>query len=135
MAKTVGESFEQTISIASKKLTQVKVSQEIDSTLAILTIEGVYQSYRVVMKETISSAGRRYAYYLLSGNRVMLGLDNHADRKALRLKYGDEFTTHLSELIPHRHDADKISVTLTSVWTGEQFLEALESLIVELGSE
>lgn len=132
MATTVNPSFERIITIANKKLNQLKISQEIEANLAILSLDGKYQAYRVVLKETITPKGRRYAYYILLNNRVMLGLDNHADHKALRLKYGDDFTAHLTELIPHRHSRDKLSVTLTLEWTGEQFLTALEQLIEEL---
>ncbi len=62
----------------------------------------------------------------------MLGLDNHADRQALQLKYGDDFINHLAELIPHRHGLDKSSLQLTHPWTAKQFLSALDDLITEI---
>ncbi len=62
----------------------------------------------------------------------MVGLDNHPDRQALRLKYGADFVAHLAELIPHRHGADKTSLALTEPWTAEQFLQELETLITEI---
>jgi hypothetical protein len=68
----------------------------------------------------------------LAGDRVMLGLDNHPDRHALRLKYGDDFATHLTEFIPHRHNVNKTATTLTEPWTAKQFLDQLEMLIVEI---
>lgn len=65
----------------------------------------------------------------------MLGLDNHPDRHALRLKYGDDFVTHLTEFIPHCHSVDKTTTTLTESWTAEQFLDQLERLIIEIEQE
>ncbi len=62
----------------------------------------------------------------------MVGLDNQADRQALRLKYGDDFVAHLTELIPHRHSTDKVSLALTPPWTAEQFLNQLDILVAEI---
>lgn len=61
----------------------------------------------------------------------MLGLDNHADRQALRLKYGEDFALHIHELIPHKHGPDKATLELTEEWTTEQFLNELDNLIAE----
>jgi hypothetical protein len=110
----------------------VDVDVDVDVDRAILTIQGEFGHYRVFMKETVSPARRRYAFYVLSGDRVLLGLDNHADRQALRLKYGEDFTAHTHELIPHRHGPDKSTLGLTEEWTAQQFLSRLEDLIAKL---
>lgn len=132
MAETIGENFARVVALARAKLTQVLADQEIDAERAILTVEGYLPPYRILIKEVISPRGRRYAYYILAGERVVLGLDNHPDRQALRLKYGADFAAHLTELIPHRHSQDKTLLSLTEVWTAEQFLAELEKLIAEI---
>ena len=47
------------------------------------------------------------------------------NRKALQLKYGLGFTSHLDELIPHRHDKNKTILELTEDMTVEKFLKSL----------
>lgn len=132
MAGTIREDFARIVALARTKLEEVEVSQEIDLSRAILSIRGNYPPYQIFIKETISARGRRYSFYILAGERVMLGLDNHADRQALRLKYGNDFAAHLTELIPHRHSADKASLTLTKPWITEQFLNQLDTLISQI---
>jgi hypothetical protein len=132
VGETIRADFARLIRLAYEKLEQVNISQEIEQTRAILKIDGQHSPYRIVMKETITSSARRYSYYILVDNRVMIGLDNHADRHALRLKYGDNFTDHLTELIPHQHGVDKRTVNLTKIWTGEQFLDKLDDLIAKI---
>lgn len=113
MAGTFRKDFARIVALARVKLEQVEVIQEIDTERAILIIKGQRPPYRIFIKATISSKGRRYAYYILINEQVMLGLDNHPDRQALRLKYGSKFAAHLAELIPHRHNVDKTLLTLT----------------------
>jgi hypothetical protein len=83
MAGTIGEDFARIVALARAKLTQVEVTEELDSDRGILAIRGQFGDHRVFMKETISPRGRRYVFYILEGDRVVLGLDNHADRQAL----------------------------------------------------
>lgn len=129
MARALAESFADIIALARARLTQVDIDEEVSPDRAILAIEGRFDRYRVLIKETVSPTRRRYAFFVLSGNRVMLGLDNHADRQALRLKYGDDFADHIHELIPHRHGPDKTTTQLTEEWTAQEFLNELETLI------
>jgi hypothetical protein len=56
----------------------------------------------------------------LRAGKVLRGYDNYSDRPALRLKYGDEFTQHLYEPIPHLHESDKI--TLADEMTLAEFI-------------
>ena len=129
MAGTVAEGFARIVALAHTVLTQVEIAEDIDADRAILIIQGQFGTYRVFLKETVSPKRRRYAFFVLKEDRVMLGLDNHADRQALRLKYGRDFAVHLTELIPHRHALDKAAVELTEEWTAERFLTEIETLV------
>jgi hypothetical protein len=131
MARALAQSFADIIALARAKLTEVNVDADVSVDRAILTIEGRLDRYRILIKETVNPTQRRYAFFILLGNRVMLGLDNHADRQALRLKYGDDFADHIHELIPHRHGPDKVTTELTEEWTAQQFLNDLEVLVEE----
>lgn len=59
----------------------------------------------------------------------MLGFDNHADLTALRLKYGEDYAAHVSELVPHRHGPDKTTTILTETWDANRFLRELDILL------
>jgi len=131
MAGTFRADFARIIALARAKLTEVKVEEQIDPTRAILNIDGRFAEYRVIICETMTPAGRRYSYYVLEQARVLFGFDNHADHHSLRLKYGRRFTSHLHELIPHRHGLDKVTTELTEEWTAERFLTELEVRIRE----
>ncbi len=132
MAGAPGEGFAGIVALAHTSLTDVEIEQDVSFDRAILTIRGHYGHYKVFIKETVGVALRRYAFYVLLDNRVMLGLDNHADRQALRLKYDDDFKAHIHELLPHRHGIDKMTTALTEEWTAEQFLDTLEHLVNEI---
>jgi hypothetical protein len=132
VAGAIREDFARIVALARSKLTQVEVTEELDSDRAILAIRGLFGDYRIFIKETISHKGRRYAFYILKGDRVVLGLDNHPDRQALRLKYGRDFVFHLTELVSHRHGLDKVTLELTEEWTAERFLTEIETLVAEL---
>jgi len=135
MAESLRDRFARIVDLARATLHEIQSSQEIDAERAILSIEGERLLYRIVLKETISAKGRRYAYYILRGERVLLGLDNHPDRQALRLRFGAAFAEHLADLIPHQHSADKTSVSLTPPWTAMQFLNELHVLFADLIDE
>lgn len=134
MAQALDAGFADIIARARARLTQVDLAEDVETERAILAIDGLYGPYRVVVKEVVGSEHRRYAYYLLQGERILLGFDNHADRAALRLKYGDTFSAHISELVSHRHGPDKSSITLTEPWDAVRFLEDLDDLIASLVS-
>lgn len=131
MAGALAESFADIVALARARLTQVTVDEDVNVDRAVLVIQGYFGRYRVLIKETVSPTRRRYAFFMLLGDRILLGLDNHADRQALRLKYGEEFAAHIYELIPHRHGPDKATLELTEEWTAQQFLNELENLIAE----
>jgi hypothetical protein len=134
MAGTPAESFADIVALARARLTAVEVKEDTDAERGILTVHGCFDRYRILLKETRSLGRRRYAFYILLGERVMLGFDNHPDHHALRLKYGRDFAAHIYELIPHRHSSDKSSTELTAEWTAASFLDNLERLIAQIGS-
>ncbi len=82
--------------------------------MALLEMSGDYGVYQVRLREIwLTDGSRKYAYYVLYHSRVIVGFDNASDPRALRLKYGEDYTSHRLELIPHRHTVDKKAVELT----------------------
>jgi hypothetical protein len=135
MEGTLREDFARIIALARAKLTDVRIEEEIDPTRAILSIEGRFAGYRVFIRETAATTGRRYSYYVLKQAYVLFAFDNHADRHSLRLKYGKDIAGHLHELIPHQHGAGKETTELTEEWSAERFLTELEARIKEALTE
>lgn len=131
MANAFDAGFEDIIALARSRLNLAKIEQDINEDRAILMVEGEFGNHRVSVKEVVDAKARRYAYYVLIDDRVVVGLDNHADRTALRLKYGEHFAAHIHELIPHRHGTDKLETVLTEPWTAVRFLTELGELIKE----
>ncbi len=129
MARALDAGFADIIALARARLTQVSIEENSEADRAILTIEGRFDGYRVVLKEVVNPQRRRYAYYVLQGERVILGFDNHVDRTALRMKYGDDYTAHIFDLIPHRHGPDKTTTILTEPWNAVRFLQDLAALL------
>ena len=84
------------------------------SHLALLEMGGDYGVYQVRLREIWRADGsRKYAYYALRQLKVVVGFDNASDPRALRLKYGRDYTRHRLELIPHRHTEGKKAIELT----------------------
>lgn len=84
------------------------------SHLALLEMGGDYGVYQVRLREIWRADGsRKYAYYALRQLKVVVGFDNASDPRALRLKYGKDYTRHRLELIPHRHTEGKKAIELT----------------------
>lgn len=129
MARALDAGFADIINLARARLSDVRVDQDCAPDRVILAIEGSFHEYRVVLKEVVNPQRRRYAYYVLQGERVILGFDNHADRTALRLKYGDSYTDHISDLVPHCHGTDKTTTILTEPWDAVRFLKDLDDLL------
>ena len=129
MAQSLDAGFADIVAAAYACLTGVTVATDIDEDRALLTIEGSFDQLRIVIKEVVTPALRRYAYYILDGSHVLIGLDNYPDRTALRLMYGDRFTAHLDDLIPHRHGPGKMTTELTDGWSARRFLDELRPQI------
>jgi hypothetical protein len=86
-------------------------------------VTGCYCDKRVEVTEILTSQVRKYSYYLLRSDVVLLGLDNSADREALRLKYGAEFVQHLHQPIPHLHTENKQRLALTEERSFADFVD------------
>lgn len=129
MARALDAGFADIIALARTRLTPIHIEQDVETDRAILSIDGKLGSYRVIIKEVVNPQRRRYAYYVLQEERVVLGFDNHPDRTALRLKYGDYYTDHIHDLVPHRHGPDKTITSLTEPWDAIRFLQDLKNLL------
>jgi hypothetical protein len=96
----------------------------------IWEVHGSLGRFDIRLKEIFNQSGRMYSYYVIEGDRVVVGFDNYPDRRALRQKYGQGFATHLSELIPHKHTAHKATLELTSEMRVEGFLDYLREKVI-----
>jgi hypothetical protein len=90
---------------------------------ALLNLTARYGDFDLYVSEIVFPNGsRKYAYYVLHHQKVIVGFDNAPDPEVLKLKYGVEYARHRLELLPHAHSADKMSTMLTEVMDFEQFL-------------
>ena len=97
------------------------------SHLALLEMGGDYGVYQVRLREIWRADGsRKYAYYALRQLKVVVGFDNASDPRALRLKYGKDYTRHRLELIPHRHTEGKKAIELTDEMDCAAFIVLLK---------
>ena len=116
--------FEQILTLAHRNFSDVQVRfYDISARRAILKLTGAYGDKRVEITEILTPQVRKYSYYLLRSDLVLLGLDNSEDRQALRLKYGTEFVQHLYEPVPHLHTENKRKLTLTEQKSFADFME------------
>lgn len=90
------------------------VEQTIDTTpeRAILRLQAIYGEYRVYITELVDHERRKYRYYALKGEYVVVGFDNSPDPRVIRLKYG-HIGEHAGEYIPHCHEQNKTELRLT----------------------
>lgn len=90
---------------------------------ALLKFTARYGDFDLYISEVVfPDESRKYAYYVLSQQKVIAGFDNAPDPEVLKLTYGVEYVQHRLELIPHMHGADKLTATLTDSMDVEQFL-------------
>ena len=122
--------FEQILILARQNFSDVQVKHyDISARRAILRVAGAYGDKRIEITEILTPQVRMYSYYLLRSDFALLGLDNSADREALRLKYGAEFVQHLHEPVPHLHTENKQKLTLT----GEKSFADFVEMVLEFG--
>lgn len=96
--------------------------------VAILEMSGDYGICQVHLREIWRADGsRKYAYYVLNQSKIIVGFDNAADPRALRLKYGRDFVLHRLELIPHYHTEDKSTIELTQEMDCAAFISWLKN--------
>lgn len=131
MAATFAETSERIIALVRVHCHNVTVLRcEARSDVSILELSAEYGPYRLHVREIWRADGsRKYAYYVLDGETVIAGFDNAADPRALRLKYGPNYTKQRLEPVPHQHTTGKQSVALTAemdcvalfAWLQEQY--------------
>ncbi len=108
---------------------------EYNSQRALWEIHGTWGTYNVRLKEIYSTKGRMYSFYVIYANNVVVGFDNYPDRQALYAKHQEAFTSHLDELIPHKHSTGKETLELTETITVETFFDYLRKEIPQTQKE
>jgi hypothetical protein len=123
MAPTAAQHFDRVIRQFQAAFEQVAVDRDEKPTRARLEMIGTHGPYRVRLVEILTpDTGRGYAYYVLRGDNVIIGFDNSADPRALRLKYGADYTHHRLEQVPHCHTDNKTALALTEEMDCERFI-------------
>lgn len=82
----------------------------------------VTELHRIVVTELRGEVMRKYSYYLLADDIVIVGFDNSADPRAIRLKYGTIGQEHVGNLVPHAHYENKSRLVLTEEMTFQDFV-------------
>ena len=105
-----------------------RVEQTIDTTpeRAILRLQAMYGNYCLYITELVDRERRKYRYYALKGEYVVVGFDNSPDPRAIRLKYG-QIGEHADEYIPHCHEQNKTVLRLTEPLDFSSFVAWLQS--------
>lgn len=87
--------FDQIIISAKSLLNNIRIEEDISVKRAIIKINGKYESFEVKVTEIIDEKKRKYAYYLINKGVVEYGCDNAPDIKALKMRYGKDYSEHL----------------------------------------
>jgi hypothetical protein len=128
MAASLTETIEQVVSLFQATFECPAVlRREERPDVALIEMCGEYGVYQVHLREIRRADGsRKYAYYVLHHTRVVAGFDNASEPRALRLKYGDDYTSHRLELISHRHTGGKVAIELTGEMDCASFIAWLK---------
>ena len=103
--------FDEIKFVIKEKFSTVEVIlDDISIERAILKLKASKGDYIIAITEIVTATDRKYSYYLLHQGQVIIGLDNSSDRKALQLKYGNNYVFHLNEVVPHEHSQGKKSL-------------------------
>lgn len=128
MAQPAYDYFASLIRLVEGRLDQVKLKRiEYNPQRVLWEIQGSLIEFDIRIKEICSATGRMYSYYVIKERRVFVGFDNYPDRAALTQKYGEAFSEHLDELIPHKHGFDKLTLELTDEMYVINFLNYIEN--------
>lgn len=113
MDRKAEQHLERLLSCIRNTFTNVEVKNfDVSEKRAILEVRCNYGDKIIAVTEILMPNVRKYSYYLIKKEgKVLLGLDNAADRRALRLKYGRDFAQHIHEPVPHRHATDQVELT------------------------
>jgi hypothetical protein len=117
--------FADVIQLVRATFTNVEVEIDTTPVRALLRIQARYGLYRIFITEVSDDSGRKYRYYVLRENEVVVGFDNSPDPRALRLKYGQIGEEHIGEAIPHVHRENKTQLLLTEGITCADFVHWL----------
>lgn len=129
MDRNIRAHFEKIIALAHARLTDVRVLQnDVTPNRSILQIRGKRNGWDVWLKEIFAPSRKLYSYYLLRSGSVVVGFDNYPDLPALKMKFGKDYRRRLDVPVPHCHGKGKKTVTLTSEFSAEEFLETLDQL-------
>jgi len=120
--------FNEIIENAKAVLEDMEIEQDYSVKRALLKISGNFRKFKVRITEVVDEDKRKYAYYLIKNDLVMIGFDNAPDIRALKIKYGKDYVHHHDERIPHFHGKGKKSIELTKEISFREFLEAVKTL-------
>ena len=129
MENEIRRHFDEIIKTAESTFENVEIEQDFSVRRALLKIRGSFGTLNVGITEVIDDDKRKYAYYVLKTDTVVMGFDNAPDIKALKIKYGKDFLYHLNERIPHFHGKEKKSTELPKEIDFNDFLERIKSVI------
>jgi len=128
MENAIRRHFNEIIEDAKAVLEDVEIEQDYSVKRILLKISGNIRNLKVRITEVLDEDKRKYAYYLINKDLVVLGFDNAPDIKALKIKYGKNYVHHLEERIPHFHGKEKKNTELTKEISFKEFLEKVKSM-------
>jgi len=128
MENEIRRHFDEIIEDAKAVLEDIEIEQDYSVKRALLKISGNFGNFKVRITEVVDDDKRKYAYYLINKDFVVIGFDNAPDIKALKIKYGKNYVYHLEERVPHFHGKGKKSTELTKEISFKEFLEKVKLL-------
>ena len=128
MENAIRRHFNEIIEDAKAVLEDVEIEQDYSVKRTLLKISGNIRNLKVMITEVLDEDKRKYAYYLINNDLVVLGFDNAPDIRALKIKYGKNYVYHIEERIPHFHGKEKKNTELTKEISFKEFLEKVKSM-------
>lgn len=119
------EYFTNIIQQATTLFTGVEYTTDTTPERVILRLQAVYKNHRLYITELVDCERRKYRYYALKGEYVVVGFDNSPDPRVIRLKYG-QIGNHAGEYIPHCHEQNKTVLRLTKPLDFPSFIAWLQ---------
>lgn len=126
METKIREYFDGIVNKAKAKFNNVSFVIDHSPERAILRINAEYKKYRIFTSELLNEEYRKYNYYLLEVDFVVVGMDNSQDHRAIRLKYGKMPEKNKDRLVPHIHLNNKTELQLTDEMHFEDFIAWIE---------
>ncbi|NJL59979.1 MAG: hypothetical protein HC887_10415 [Desulfobacteraceae bacterium] len=99
MAEPTRNYFAAITDIAEKHLNRIKFKRlDVNSERSVWELHGVLSEQSDVrLKEIFTERGRKYSYYVIYENKVVIGFDNYPDIRLLQEKYGSDVANHIAE--------------------------------------